>query len=97
MLGVGAAFDFHTGRLKEMRRVGEKMGFHWLHRLLQDPKAPMAPQRGQTRHFCGTSPATGGTEGLSPARAARNLSVESLFPCDSSGHDKGIEPIIFGQ
>jgi N-acetylglucosaminyldiphosphoundecaprenol N-acetyl-beta-D-mannosaminyltransferase len=38
MLGVGAAFDFHTGRLKECGPWVKKMGFHWLHRLLQDPK-----------------------------------------------------------
>jgi N-acetylglucosaminyldiphosphoundecaprenol N-acetyl-beta-D-mannosaminyltransferase len=38
MLGVGAAFDFHTGRLKDCAPWVKKMGLHWLHRLVQDPK-----------------------------------------------------------
>lgn len=38
MFGVGAAFDFHTGRLKDCPPWVKKMGFHWLHRLVQDPK-----------------------------------------------------------
>lgn len=38
MLGVGAAFDFHTGRVRDCAPWVKKMGFHWLHRLLQDPK-----------------------------------------------------------
>lgn len=38
MFGVGAAFDFHTGRLKECAPWVKKMGLHWLHRLVQDPK-----------------------------------------------------------
>jgi N-acetylglucosaminyldiphosphoundecaprenol N-acetyl-beta-D-mannosaminyltransferase len=38
MLGVGAAFDFHTGRIKECAPWVKSAGLHWLHRLLQDPK-----------------------------------------------------------
>ena len=38
MFGVGAAFDFHTGRLKDCRPWVKKVGLHWLHRLVQDPK-----------------------------------------------------------
>ena len=38
MFGVGAAFDFHTGRLKDCSPWVKKMGLHWLHRLVQDPK-----------------------------------------------------------
>lgn len=38
MFGVGAAFDFHTGRLKDCPPWVKKIGFHWLHRLVQDPK-----------------------------------------------------------
>ena len=38
MLGVGAAFDFHAGRLKECAPWVKNMGLHWLHRLLQDPR-----------------------------------------------------------
>lgn len=38
MFGVGAAFDFHTGRLKDCPPWVKKMGLHWLHRLVQDPK-----------------------------------------------------------
>jgi len=38
MLGVGAAFDFHTGRLKDCAPWVKTAGLHWLHRFLQDPK-----------------------------------------------------------
>jgi len=38
MFGVGAAFDFHTGRLKDCPPWVKKIGLHWLHRLAQDPK-----------------------------------------------------------
>jgi N-acetylglucosaminyldiphosphoundecaprenol N-acetyl-beta-D-mannosaminyltransferase len=37
MFGVGAAFDFHTGRIRECPDWIKRAGFHWLHRLLQDP------------------------------------------------------------
>jgi N-acetylglucosaminyldiphosphoundecaprenol N-acetyl-beta-D-mannosaminyltransferase len=38
MLGVGAAFDFHTGRIRNCAPWIKRLGFHWLHRLLQDPR-----------------------------------------------------------
>ena len=38
MFGVGAAFDFHTGRLKDAPNWIKKSGMQWLHRLLQDPR-----------------------------------------------------------
>ena len=38
MLGVGAAFDFHTGRIRNCGPWIKRMGFHWLHRLVQDPR-----------------------------------------------------------
>ena len=38
MLGVGAAFDYHTGRAKDSPDWIKKSGMQWLHRLLQDPK-----------------------------------------------------------
>jgi N-acetylglucosaminyldiphosphoundecaprenol N-acetyl-beta-D-mannosaminyltransferase len=38
MFGVGAAFDFHTGRVRACAPWVKRAGFHWLHRLLQDPK-----------------------------------------------------------
>lgn len=38
MFGVGAAFDFHTGGIRESPPWIKRAGFHWLHRLLQDPK-----------------------------------------------------------
>ena len=36
--GVGAAFDFHTGRIKRAPRWMQRNGLEWLHRLLSDPK-----------------------------------------------------------
>lgn len=38
MFGVGAAFDFHTGRIRECPLWVKRAGFNWLHRLLQNPK-----------------------------------------------------------
>jgi N-acetylglucosaminyldiphosphoundecaprenol N-acetyl-beta-D-mannosaminyltransferase len=38
MFGVGAAFDFHTGRIRECPAWIKCAGFHWLHRLVQDPR-----------------------------------------------------------
>jgi N-acetylglucosaminyldiphosphoundecaprenol N-acetyl-beta-D-mannosaminyltransferase len=38
MFGVGAAFDFHTGRIKESADWIKRAGLQWLHRLVQDPR-----------------------------------------------------------
>jgi len=37
MIGVGAAFDFHTGRLKDSPDWVKEAGLQWLHRLRQEP------------------------------------------------------------
>jgi N-acetylglucosaminyldiphosphoundecaprenol N-acetyl-beta-D-mannosaminyltransferase len=37
MLGVGAAFDIHTGRLKDAPDWIKRSGLQWLHRLFQEP------------------------------------------------------------
>jgi len=38
MLGVGAAFDFHTGRVRQAPAWMQVAGLEWLFRLLMDPK-----------------------------------------------------------
>ena len=38
MFGVGAAFDFHTGRIADCADWIKHCGLQWFHRLLQDPK-----------------------------------------------------------
>jgi N-acetylglucosaminyldiphosphoundecaprenol N-acetyl-beta-D-mannosaminyltransferase len=38
MFGVGAAFDFHTGRIKDCAEWMKRAGLQWLHRLVQDPR-----------------------------------------------------------
>ena len=38
MIGVGAAFDFHAGRVKQAPRWIQRSGFEWLFRTLMDPK-----------------------------------------------------------
>jgi N-acetylglucosaminyldiphosphoundecaprenol N-acetyl-beta-D-mannosaminyltransferase len=38
MFGVGAAFDFHTGRIKDCPEWVKRCGLQWLDRLLQDPR-----------------------------------------------------------
>jgi N-acetylglucosaminyldiphosphoundecaprenol N-acetyl-beta-D-mannosaminyltransferase len=38
MLGVGAAFDFHSGRIKQAPHWMQKIGLEWFFRLLMEPK-----------------------------------------------------------
>jgi N-acetylglucosaminyldiphosphoundecaprenol N-acetyl-beta-D-mannosaminyltransferase len=38
MFGVGAAFDYHTGRIKDSPQWVKSAGLQWLHRLIQDPR-----------------------------------------------------------
>jgi N-acetylglucosaminyldiphosphoundecaprenol N-acetyl-beta-D-mannosaminyltransferase len=37
-IGVGAAFDFHSGRIKQAPRWMQQTGLEWLHRLWQEPR-----------------------------------------------------------
>jgi N-acetylglucosaminyldiphosphoundecaprenol N-acetyl-beta-D-mannosaminyltransferase len=37
MIGVGAAFDFHTGRIKDSPQWVKRSGLQWAHRLMQQP------------------------------------------------------------
>lgn len=38
LVGVGAAFDFHTGRVRDCSTWVKRCGLQWLHRLVQDPR-----------------------------------------------------------
>jgi len=38
MIGVGAAFDYHTGRISDSPKWVKQSGLQWLHRLIQDPR-----------------------------------------------------------
>ena len=38
LAGVGAAFDYHTGRIRDCPRWMKRSGLQWLHRLSQDPR-----------------------------------------------------------
>jgi N-acetylglucosaminyldiphosphoundecaprenol N-acetyl-beta-D-mannosaminyltransferase len=38
LIGVGAAFDFHTGRVKQAPLWMRKRGLEWVFRLVQEPK-----------------------------------------------------------
>lgn len=38
MIGVGAAFDFHTGRIRQAPRWMQRTGLEWAFRLLMDPR-----------------------------------------------------------
>ena len=38
MLGVGAAFDMHTGRIKDVPEWFKATGLQWIHRIWQDPR-----------------------------------------------------------
>ncbi len=38
LIGIGAAFDFHTGRVERAPVWMQKNGLEWLHRLISEPK-----------------------------------------------------------
>ena len=38
MLGVGAAFDFHSGKIDQAPRWIQRSGFEWLFRVCKDPR-----------------------------------------------------------
>lgn len=38
MVGVGAAFDIHTGRIQDAPAWMKQCGLQWLHRLIQEPR-----------------------------------------------------------
>jgi N-acetylglucosaminyldiphosphoundecaprenol N-acetyl-beta-D-mannosaminyltransferase len=38
MIGVGAAFDIHTGGIRDSPDWMKAAGLQWLHRLLQEPR-----------------------------------------------------------
>ncbi len=38
MIGVGAAFDYHTGRIKDSPSWIKQTGLQWFHRLMQEPR-----------------------------------------------------------
>lgn len=38
LVGVGAAFDFHTGVIRDCSPWVKRAGLQWLHRLVQDPR-----------------------------------------------------------
>lgn len=38
LLGVGAAFDFHSGRVAQAPRWMQRGGLEWLHRLCREPR-----------------------------------------------------------
>jgi N-acetylglucosaminyldiphosphoundecaprenol N-acetyl-beta-D-mannosaminyltransferase len=48
MFGVGAAFDFLTGRIRECPDWVKRGGFHWLHRLMQEPRRLWRRNAGNT-------------------------------------------------
>lgn len=38
MIGVGAAFDFHSGRVKQAPRWMQRSGLEWFYRLCREPQ-----------------------------------------------------------
>ena len=38
MAGVGAAFDFHSGRVKQAPRWMQRSGLEWFYRLCSEPR-----------------------------------------------------------
>jgi len=38
LIGVGAAFDFHAGTIRQAPRFIQRSGFEWLYRLAAEPR-----------------------------------------------------------
>ena len=38
LVGVGAAFDYHTGRIRDCSDWIKRAGLQWLHRMMQEPR-----------------------------------------------------------
>ena len=38
LIGVGAAYDFHTGRIPQAPRWMQRSGLEWLFRLISEPR-----------------------------------------------------------
>ena len=38
MVGVGAAFDFHSGRVRQAPRWMQRSGLEWFYRLCSEPR-----------------------------------------------------------
>lgn len=38
LLGVGAAFDFHAGRVSQAPRWMQRAGLEWLYRMIREPR-----------------------------------------------------------
>jgi N-acetylglucosaminyldiphosphoundecaprenol N-acetyl-beta-D-mannosaminyltransferase len=38
LVGVGAAFDYHTGTIRDCSNWIKRAGLQWVHRLMQDPR-----------------------------------------------------------
>ena len=38
LVGVGAAFDFHTGSIRDCPAWIKHAGLQWVHRLIQEPR-----------------------------------------------------------
>ena len=38
MIGVGAAFDFHSGRKRQAPRMLQRAGLEWAYRLASEPR-----------------------------------------------------------
>ena len=54
LIGVGAAFDFHAGRVRQAPRWIQRSGFEWLFRLATEPRR-LGPRYLKTNHlssFC---------------------------------------------
>lgn len=43
IVGVGAAFDYHTGRLRDCPGWVKRTGLQWVHRMMQEPRR-LAPR-----------------------------------------------------
>jgi len=78
MLGVGAAFDFHSGRVRQAPRWIQRSGFEWLYRMASEP-------RRLWRRYCVNNPLFVGRiflqfTGLKKFPLAQQLTRDAVWP-----------------
>ena len=52
MCGVGAAFDFHAGRVSRRPRWMQERGLEWIYRIAQEPRRLLPRYLYTTRASC---------------------------------------------
>ena len=85
MFGVGAAFDFHTGRINDCADWIKRAGLQWLHRLVQDPRHLLWRYlRNNPAFLWRISLQLAGLDGATSPEPSLNLGQDQPLLCETS-------------